>query len=298
MRCLSFILVLVLALCMPSASCAYQPDEAHAVITDVVKPPRRPPVGWSAEWIADSDVGLATTDVHATVPLLGPFGTPPPLVKVGFAYTNLFAADSFDLPNDLFEYSIGLTWIRPINDRWTVLTMLGVGMATDNQNQSSDAWQFRGGVFGVYQRCEAWKWTFGALATGRDDLPVIPAVGVVWQPRRDFQFDITFPRPRVNYLISDNGSRQHWTYLGAAINGSTWAYETSGMIDDRLTYRDWRIVAGWESRPAGSTVMERAFGKTIQAEIGYALSREFEFQDDTREEALEDAFLMRITTRF
>ncbi len=232
------------------------------------------------------------------LPLLGPFGTPPPLVKFGFAYTNLFAADQFDMPNDLFEYSVGLTWIRPINNRWTILAMLGAGMATDNQNQSSDAWQFRGGVLGVYQRCEAWKWTFGVVATGRDDLPVIPAIGLICQPKRELQFDLTFPRPRVSYLISENGSRQHWAYLGAAINGTTWAYETSGMIDDRLTYRDWRVVAGWETRPASSSPIARAFGKTVRAEIGYAFAREFEFQNDTREEALEDAFLMGITTRF
>ncbi len=260
--------------------------------------PRRPPVGWRAEWITDPQCGLATTDVHATVPLLGLAGSPPPLIKVGFAYTDLFAADSVGIPRQLFEYSIGMTWIRPCNHRWTVLSMVGAGMATDNQNRSSDAWQFRGGVFGIYEHSPQWKWTFGALATGREDLPVIPAVGVVWQPDRDYRVDLTFPRPQFNWLISENGTRQQWAFFGAGINGTTWACESAGMVDDRLTYRDLRVVAGWESRPTSNSGMPVPMGKTLRAEIGYAVARQFEFENENRQQDLEDSFLMGITTKF
>ena len=290
-------LLLVLASSIAVSPCAGQSSDPAAATVDSFQPPRRPPAGWRAAWIAGEE-GLARSEINTTLPLLGPFGTPPPLIKFGFGWTNLFAADQFDLPSDLFEYSAGLTWIRPVNQRWTVLGMLGAVMATDNQNGSSDAWRFRGGAFAIYQRCEKWKWTLGAVATGRDDLPVLPAVGLIWQPSPALQFDVTFPRPRVNYLVADHGSRQHWAYLGAAINGTTWGYETSGRIDDRLTYRDWRLVAGWETRPASDSPLARGFGKTIQAEIGYAFAREFEFENDTRVEALDDGFLMGITTRF
>jgi hypothetical protein len=260
-------------------------------------PSRRPPVGFKAEWITDSDTGLANAKVDTTLPLLM-FGTPPPLVKVGFAYTDLFAAESLGLPDELYEYSIGLAWVRPINERWIMRTMLGVGFATDNQNTSSDAWQFRGGAFAIYERSEQLKWTLGALATGRDDLPVIPAVGAVWQPNPCTRVDLLFPQPKVNLLISDDGSRQQWAYLGFGINGNTWAYEQPGMIDDRLTYKDQRVVMGWESRPSASAGMPFALGRTMRAEIGYAFSREFEFENETRVEYLGGGLMLGISTKF
>lgn len=268
--------------------------------SEIVEPESRPkptPFRFDAEWITDSETGLATAEANVTVPLLA-FGTPPPLVKVGFAYTDLFAADSFGIPNELYEYSIGLSWVRPINDRWTIRTLLGVGLATDNENTSSDAWQFRGGVFGIYQRNETLSWTLGALATGRDDLPVIPAVGAVWQPNEHTRFDFLFPQPKVNFLLTEDGARQHWGYLGFGINGNTWAYERAGMVDDRLTYKDLRVVLGWESRPKASAGMPFALGRTLRLELGYVFSREFEFERETRVEDLGDGLVMGFSTKF
>jgi hypothetical protein len=70
------------------------------------------------------------------------------------------------------------------------------------------------------------------------------------------------------------------------------------MIDDRLTYNDRRVVVGWESRPSASGGMPFAMGKTIKAEIGYAFSREFEFENETRVETLGDSVLFGILTKF
>lgn len=255
------------------------------------------PFGLSSEWITDSNSGLATTEATATLPLLF-ISRPPPLVKVGFGYTNLFASEELGLPDDLYEYTIGVSGVRKINDRWVIRSMLGVGFATDNSNTSSDAWQFRGGVFGIYNRNENISWTFGALATGRDDLPVIPAVGAIWLPNPSVRFDLTFPKPRVNFLIGGNEQRQQWVYLGGSINGTTWGYQRSEILDDRLTYKNLRIVAGWESRSGTSAKMPFAIGKTIQAEIGYVFSRKFEFEAETRVEELDDSFVVGLSTKF
>ena len=277
----------------------YDPAGTVFGAVDVQQPNGRrgAPFALSSEWITASESGLATAQANITVPLLF-VGTPPPLVKAGFAYTDLFAADRFGLPDDLYEYTIGLSRVRRINDSWTIRTMLGIGFATDGSNTSSDAWQFRGGAFGIYKRSENLSWTFGALATGRDDLPVIPAVGAVWMPNPNLRYDLTFPKPRVNFLLGEKGARQQWAYLGGGINGSTWGYEQSGSVDDRLTYKDVRIVVGVESRPTSSARMPFAIGRTFQAEIGYVFAREFEFEDETRFEELDDSFMVALTTKF
>ena len=90
----------------------------------------RPKFAFSSEWLTSSDFDLSAYDLRVTVPTYPFFGPPPPMISVGFAYTDLIDADAVGLPDDLYEYSIGLSWIRPIRDRWMVRSMLGVALAT------------------------------------------------------------------------------------------------------------------------------------------------------------------------
>lgn len=261
------------------------------------KGPRRPPVGLNAEWLIGSNDGLVTSEANITLPILG-VGSPPPLIKVGFTFTDLIAGENLDLPDSLFEYTIGVSWIKPINDRWVIRTMLGIGHATDNENRTSDAWQFRGGMFAIFKYNEQWSWTFGALATGRQDLPVIPAVGAVWNQSDILRVDFTFPKPKINWLLIDTGTREHWSYVGAGFGGRTWAYQKSDGTNDLLTYSDWRFVLGWESRPSGSGRMPYAAGQVFNVELGYVFSRDLEFDRETTETPLDDVIMLSISSKF
>lgn len=258
---------------------------------------RRPPVGLKAEWIADSQTGMASTDFNISLPLLF-IKTPPPIVKVGVNYTSLQTPRSFGIPEDLFEYSVGIASFRKLNERWNVRSMFGVELATDNENRSSDAWRFRGGVFATYSKSENVSWTMGAIAMGRQDLPVIPVVGAVWLPSSSVRVDLVYPQPRINRLLFDDGDRQQWVYFGGGTNGSTWGYQQFDAIDDQLTYSDLRVVLGLESRPAGSSGMPFVRGKTMQLELGYVFSRELEFEQETRRESLGDALMLSFSTKF
>jgi hypothetical protein len=260
--------------------------------------PRGIPIGLRTEWLSDPDAGLSTSGVSIKAPLLRGFGSPPPIVKIGFDYTNLFAADQFGLPDDLYTYSIGISSVRRINDRWAVRTMLGTAFSTDHDNTSSDAWQFRGGAFGIYERSPQWKWTFGAIALGRRDLPVLPAFGAIWQPTQRHRFDLTLPTIKANYLLSDDGQRQRWTYLGIGLNGNTWGVERTDGVDDQLSYGDWRVLFGWQSRPTPEPGKSFSIGRTNSLSIGYAFSRDLEFQNETLEVPLASTFLIQLSTSY
>ncbi len=263
----------------------------------VKSPSRRPPVGMKAEWISDSETGMASVDLSVSLPLLF-IRTPPPIVKVGVNYTSLQTPESYGISEDLFEYSLGVASVRKLNDRWNVRSILGIELATDNENRSSDAWRFRGGVFATYSKTENVSWTFGAIAMGRQDLPVIPVIGAVWQPNSSVRVDLVYPQPRINRLLFDDGQRQQWLYLGGGTNGSTWGYQQFNTIDDQLTYSDLRVVLGLESRPAGFSGKPFVRGKTMQLELGYVFSRELEFEQETRQESLGDALTLSLSTKF
>jgi hypothetical protein len=258
----------------------------------------RPKISFSSEWLTSSDLNLSNHDIRVTVPTYPFFGPPPPMISAGFSFTDLIDADALGLPGDLFEYSTGLSWVRPVKDRWMVRSMLGVALATDNKNTTSDAWQFRGGIFAVYEPNEKWQWVFGAIAIGRNDLPVVPAVGVIWQPQPDLKMDLTFPKPRVSRVFAETESRQQWGYIGMAIGGGTWAFERNDQTDDQITYGDWRVVAGWESLPTPVAGAKFTTGRKLGLEVGYVFSRDIEFRNGSPEISLSDAVMLGLTTRF
>lgn len=280
---------------------------AKSAATGVAQGPRpfdlaelmRPTLSMTAEWQAEaSEIALASYESRVQVPLYPIFGPPPPFLNLGYSYTDLNAPAALDLPSDLYDYSFGFSWMRPINDRWMLRTMLSTALATDNRNNSSDAWQFRGGFFAMYRPNEQWTWIVGALALGRNDIPAVPAVGAIWQPNEALRFDLTLPQPKVSFLLLDNGPRQQWGYIGAGLNGGTWAYERSGGIDDQLTYRDWRLVLGWQSTPTPEPGMRFTRGRKLGVELGYVFARKFEFESGLPDVTLDDSLMLRVTASF
>ena len=281
----------------PTDSISFTPVKEEA-IPDFRKL-MRPRVNLGVEWLPEtSGVAIGSYDARVTVPTFPIFGPPPPMITAGFSFTDLHAPASFDLPSSLYDVSLGITGMRKLNERWMLRWMISSAFASDWENTTSDAWQFRGGVFALWQLNEDWQITVGALATGRNDLPALPAAGAIWQPSDRVRVDLMMPRPRVNLMVADLGSRQHWVYAGGGLDGGTWAYERASGIDDMVTYREWRLVLGWESKPPGRFGGPPTPGVTVGTEIGYVIGRTFEFDTDTPDIEPDDGLLLRATVKF
>ena len=302
----SIIWVVVMVCGTASPSCCqinaaadpYHDNELRPYFDQVFGWSERAPVTLRGEWIADADSGLSRHEAAIKFPILKFFGTPPPIVRTGFNHTNLAAGSLFDLPEDFFEYSIGISRVKRWNDRWLFRSDIGVAYATDNENRSSDSWQFRGSAFGIYQCNSEWQFSLGAIALGRRDLPVIPAIGAVWTPNASARVDLIPPIPTANFLLSDDGIRQRWFFAGFGFSGSTWGYESTTFGDDVLTYRDLRLVCGWRSTPKPPPGIPFARGRKNRIEFGYAFSRELEFDNENANVDLGDSFLFRIGTEY
>lgn len=262
--------------------------------------PRGIPGSLEAEWLTDSELGMRKLGAGVRVPLLflRREGGPPPMVSVGFNHTDLNFADDFGLPSDLYEASIGVSGVRKLGDRWAVRSIIGVDFATDGENRSSDAWRFRGGAFAIWDANPQLKLSFGAIALGRDDLPVVPALGAIWVPTPRSRWDLILPKPRLSYLLTDDGQRQNWIYTGVGLDGNTWGYETNAGVDQQLSYGDWRVFVGWEARPSAPVNAPFVLGRKYDAEIGYAFSRDLELDQDAVEVPLNSSFFVRVSTRY
>lgn len=259
----------------------------------------RPTINLAAEWQpAVGGLGMEVYEARIRQPTFPIFGPPPPFLQAGVSYRSVSAPLSLGLPQDLYDYALGTSWMRPVNDRWLVRFMFSAALATDGRNTSADAIQYRGGIFAIYRPDPAWSWIFGAIALGRNDIPVVPAVGVIWQPHPGLKYELTLPKPRVAWLLAERNGRQQWTYLAAGFTGGTWAFEDRNGTADQITYRDWRCMVGWESIPAAPTGAPYVRGRKLAVEAGYLFSRQFEFESDAREIGLENTLLLRLATEF
>jgi hypothetical protein len=259
----------------------------------------KPRIGIKAEWEPEVDgVAIASYDLSFRMPTYPVFGPPPPFVIAGYSFTNIDASPALDLPDSLHDLSIGLAWVRPINDRWAARLMINTAFASDLENTSGDALQIRAGGFAVYRPNERWSLALGAMATGRDDIPVIPAAGAIWEPSPEFRVDLMLPNPKISLLLADTGERQHWGYVGGGFSGGTWAYERASGVGDRLTYREWRLVLGWESMPPRLPGTFVTSGTRFNAEVGYVFGRRFEFDSNMPAISPDGTLLLRTGMNF
>jgi len=259
----------------------------------------KPRFDLSAEWEPETDgVAIDSYDLSVTIPTYPIFGPPPPFITTGYSYTHIGAPAAFDVPSSLHEYSLGTAWMRKINERWMARLMLSGVFASDMDNTSSDAWQVRAGGFAVYRPNDRWSFAVGAFATGRDDIPVLPIAGLTWEPSPYLKVDLMMPKPRISRLLIDTGRIQHWGYLGGAISGGNWAYDRTSGQGDRLNYREWRLVLGWEVRPPQPPGTFIPSGKVFHTELGYVFGREFEFDSVAADISLSDTLLLRTGIRF
>ena len=75
-------------------------------------------------------------------------------------------------------------------------------------------------------------------------------------------------------------------------------YERASGVGERLSYRELRLVLGWESMPPRPPGAFRSSGTRLNAEIGYVFGREFEFDHSGGDISPEDALLLRTGISF
>lgn len=276
------------------------PEEAVSGETlESFAPPRRSFVSaaFDVRWEPETG-GFETREYWSQLKLTLPpvFGPPPPSLSFTVGQTEL---GGIGLP-ELYTLSLGVNWIRPVNDRWSWMFNFTPTVATDFENTSSDMWRFRGNAFAFYTPREDTQWIFGAVVTGRRDLPALPAVGLVWWPDERSKLDLTFPQPRYSRRLAESGNHEWWGYVGSNLGGGTWAVELPGGVDDELTYRAWRLVVGMESVPPGSKApgSRGSSGISSYLEAGISLGREIEFERSPNTLTPDDVFYVGGGIRF
>ena len=115
------------------------------------------------------------------------------------------------------------------------------------------------------------------------------SAGFVWKPNADWKIDITVPRPMIAKRIShsypkfDGGylgcylpkvvETANWIYIAGELGGGSWAIRRASGANDVVTYRDLRLIFGYERENYGAL--------DYHAEIACVFCRKYDYDSAT-----------------
>jgi hypothetical protein len=245
-------------------------------------------------WLDDGgNDGLGISHVEAQLRSGLPLGSLDNILAISpsIRIDSLHGPAMIDVPETLYETGVNFFWMRQLSPRWAARVMVAPMVRSDFTTSEG---AFR--IFGL--GLLAWQWipdelelSFGVVSLGRDDIPVLPAIGLVWTPTPQWRFDVVFPRPRIAYRLAKAGARSEtWLYLSSALGGNTWAVSrTSGAVDE-LSLRDFRVLLGLEQIRSG--------GKGYFVEAGWVFARELEYERENVSLEFDDCATVRAGVTF
>jgi len=219
--------------------------------------------------LGSNGLGLTVLEKWVTLGMPAPTVDSPLLITPGFSGTLIDSASGVDLPGELYEGYIQARWMRKVGKRLGVDLAVAPGWYSDFHNDSSQALRITGHGFGAWEANDNLRIVAGVIYLDRYDVNMLPAGGLVWTPSDDRRYELIFPRPRLAWRIAELPRAAHWGYLAAEFGGNQWAMQSATGADEVVVIRDYRLIAGWERRPADLGLSWRlesgfVFGRTVQ----------------------------------
>ncbi len=276
--------------CLPAETVAGQP-----VI--IQQPTSQTPAGFrdgvfqklffTGTWIPQlDDDSLGFSELETGIVFGVPFFrvTAPLLVTPRFAVHYLDGPTAPDLPARVYDAEVTFRHLRKFgNSPWAMNAAVTLGHYSDFESSDADAFRVTGQAFAVYESSPATTWVFGVVYLNREDLSIIPAVGVIYEPTPNVKYEAILPRPRIAWRLPDG---ERWAYLAGEFGGGIWSIERPMTgTQDLLTCNDYRVLFGIERKIPG--------GLSRRVEVGYVFGRELEFASATPNVRLDDSFFLR-----
>lgn len=253
----------------------FEPEEAEAELARFKKQALQS-FAVSAGWMADASgndlsSSFLETSIGSGIPL-GSFDNiigVTPRIRIDW----MDAAPSIDIPRELYLFELQFFYRKPIHERLSMMTIFSPSIRSDLTTSDSAFRVFALGLLNWEYIPEHLTLSAGAVYLGRADLPVLPALGLVWTPNRKAKLDLRFPQSQLSYRLAKNGRHsEKWAYISAGLGGDTWAVTRNSSLTDELSLRDLRLTVGIEKLLDG--------GGGWFLESGYAFNRQIEYESE------------------
>lgn len=195
------------------------------------------------------------------------------------------------LPPQLYTLTLEVNFAIDLNSDTRLHLHIAPMWATDFDANSGESFRMIGGGLLAHDLSPEWMLAVGAIYLDRPDLPALPLGGVRWKPADHIELDLMFPRPRAAWRFNveesgDDAGEERWFYVGGGLGGDSWAFDRVGGPDDRVGYRDLRVLVGAETRETDGT--RRVL------EFGYVFDRQLDFDRGPGDQNLPGTALVRI----
>ncbi len=231
---------------------------------------------------------LSTSHVKASISLGVPLGSFDNILGVqpSFRVDWIDSALITDVPSELFQGGVQFFWRKPITDRWSVMTIARPAVRSDFTTTDNAFRVFALGLFNWSYIPDELSLSFGAVYLDRADIPLLPAIGLMWTPDSRTRLDLRFPQSRFSKrLAKDGANSETWAYLAGGLGGNTWAVTRDDGRADEVSLRDFRLTVGLEH------VIDGGGGCFLEA--GYAFGRRLEYESTETKIDLNDGFIVR-----
>ena len=128
------------------------------------------------------------------------------------------------------------------NDVFTLAAWGRLGLFSDFERVSSDAFRYQGRLEGIFKISPPLQLHVGVIYYGRARVKMLPTVGVVWTPDDDWMLRLVFPNPKVSRRMWRGQQADWWGYVTMDYGGSSWDIKDIGLTD----YNDIRLGVGVE----------------------------------------------------
>jgi hypothetical protein len=139
-----------------------------------------------------------------------------------------------------------------------------MGVYTDFNTFNSHSLRYQGLALGTLKLTPTVKLKLGVMYIDRNDIKILPAGGILWQPSPQVRFDFFFPQPKLATYLTTVNNKDVWWYVAGEYGGGAWTVKRTSGISDRIDINDIRVMLGLETIGDGFNL----FG-----EIGYVFDR-------------------------
>jgi hypothetical protein len=171
-----------------------------------------------------------------------------------------------DLPANAYSAFLDTFWASDPDRPLGVEVGVAVGAFTDFDTFTTKSLRVMGEGFGVARLTPQLTFKFGAWYLNRNDLKLLPAGGLVWQPNPQTKFDLLFPNPKLSKYLTSYGNGDVWWYVSGEYGGGAWTIKRADGSGDRVDINDIRVKLGID------WINQRNFRGF--AEIGYVFDRQ------------------------
>lgn len=206
-------------------------------------------------------------------------------LNTGISFHFLDGPIRTDLPPRLFDFKLAYQSRETRNDRFVLDYRVSIGAYSDFEGSARKGVRFPGHVVGYYALRPWILSVLGAEFLDRDDISVLPVVGLVLRPKHHVVIQAVFPKPQVQIKVT----RNRFIYFAGELGGGSWAVERTSDLDDVVTYSDLRVTFGIAKLDEDSA---------NSIEVGYAFDRSIQYRSGLGNYRPDNALIVRLRTLY